>query len=625
MPSNVNLVLRLKNPKKWRNFEQVSLSRKPRSKIPRLKRVPQFMFPDRTSEEKFGEAKMEFSASSTSSQLRSASCNSGVIWVRPEKSKKRARNPRQEKENDDVGGVLDIESEADDLRTRTRSHCRKRRSARSVVNKGKKVCNVDLSENSCVDSVSARDDGNFGNSKVLSQGKLKPNENPCQIVRSAEEDEKSTLEVLKLSRQEDVSRLRRAKDYSEAFTNQIKVAPESPQIQGKSASIIAFSESSCLESACQNKIAQNVCQTGPDGSTQSNFDEITIEKKLEDNFECDSDLACSEKLTVGDETDYETCEELTSSDLEKELSPRSPDADTYFSDFSLSSLSSSDLCKISGETSVQSASFSLNLQFSKQFVRLTGLSKPTKECSDEFTLLRLEEEEHEESYQMFRCWERRHVPPHDYTEDYRALPEYGEMVLHQRLLMVHWIIQHAGLNGLHCETLFLGVSLLDRFLREGFFQSKKNLQLLGIACCTLATRIEEKQPLNSIREMIFQVGSNTYSRCEVVAMEWLVQEILHFKCLLPTIYNFLWFYLKAAKADTEVERITRYLALLSLLDHERLSFWSSTVAAGLVILASLAANCESSCHHVIETHVRTKNDDLPECIESLEWLIKYVC
>lgn len=45
----------------------------------------------------------------------------------------------------------------------------------------------------------------------------------------------------------------------------------------------------------------------------------------------------------------------------------------------------------------------------------------------------------------------------------------------------------------------------------------------------------------SVRQKNFRMGSNVYSRCEVVAMEWLVQEVLNFQCFLPTIFNFLWY------------------------------------------------------------------------------------
>lgn len=50
------------------------------------------------------------------------------------------------------------------------------------------------------------------------------------------------------------------------------------------------------------------------------------------------------------------------------------------------------------------------------------------------------------------------------------------------------------------------------------------------------------------------------------------------------------FYLKAAEADEEVETRAKYLAGLQLSDPVRLCYWPSTVAAALVILASLQGN-----------------------------------
>lgn len=113
-------------------------------------------------------------------------------------------------------------------------------------------------------------------------------------------------------------------------------------------------------------------------------------------------------------------------------------------------------------------------------------------------------------------------------------------------------------------------------------------------------------------------------------MEWLVQEVLNFKCFVTTTHHFLWyhelqlyclyisaeqkreadtilfklcrFYLKAAKADDRVADLANYMALLSLLNHKLLSFWPSTVAAAVVALACLATNRESSCHLVMEVN-----------------------
>ncbi|KAI3905147.1 hypothetical protein MKX01_017393 [Papaver californicum] len=107
-------------------------------------------------------------------------------------------------------------------------------------------------------------------------------------------------------------------------------------------------------------------------------------------------------------------------------------------------------------------------------------------------------------------------------------------------------------------------------------------------------------------------------------MEWLVQEILNFQCFVPTTFNFLWFYLKAAREDEEIKDRAKYLAVLSLIEPDLLCYWPSTVAADLVILLALASNQDSAWQFIMETHVRTKNDDLPECIESLKWMVKYV-
>jgi len=77
----------------------------------------------------------------------------------------------------------------------------------------------------------------------------------------------------------------------------------------------------------------------------------------------------------------------------------------------------------------------------------------------------------------------------------------------------------------------MGIGLMDRFLTQGYMKGLRNLQLLGIACITLATRIEENQRYNCVLQKTFKVGINIYSRSDVVAMEWLVQEVLNFKCL----------------------------------------------------------------------------------------------
>ncbi|KAL8160158.1 hypothetical protein V2J09_001695 [Rumex salicifolius] len=177
----------------------------------------------------------------------------------------------------------------------------------------------------------------------------------------------------------------------------------------------------------------------------------------------------------------------------------------------------------------------------------------------------------------------------DYVVVYTSTTEYGVLIHEQRLRMVNWIVETSEMKSLHHETKFLAVRLLDRLLSKGFFTSKRNLEILGIACLTLATRIEEKQPYNCVLQKVFHVKENIYGRTEVVAMEWLVQEELKFQ-----------FYLKAAAADREMESLAEKLAEIAMFDHKLLQFWPSSIAAGIVMLVCLAANRDQSCQRVME-------------------------
>ncbi|XP_062109825.1 cyclin-SDS [Humulus lupulus] len=354
--------------------------------------------------------------------------------------------------------------------------------------------------------------------------------------------------------------------------------------------------------------------------------ESTIDQRPEISFGITSDLACAEQYS---DTEVSSTHETACSELQSEIFLDTSDLD--FSDYTPSMLDSgSEFSEKSEGDSASSITFALLIQYRNVFFRSTSAqdveldSNYQEEYIDQSRYARFEDEAEEESYQMLRNRERRRVVLRDYIEEYSSTTDYGNLILHQRRKMIRWIIGRCQETDLQQETTFLGVCLLDRFLSKGFFKNKKILQIVGIACLALATRMEENQPYNSVRQKNISFGNDTYSRCEVVAMEWLVQEVLDFQCFLPTIYNFLWFYLKAAAADEEVEKRAKYLAALLLPDRVQMYFMPSTVAAAVVILACLESSSDLSIQRVIETHIRTECNDLYECIQSLEWLLKYI-
>ncbi|GAB2279939.1 hypothetical protein Dimus_014574 [Dionaea muscipula] len=359
----------------------------------------------------------------------------------------------------------------------------------------------------------------------------------------------------------------------------------------------------------------------------------TIEQKASRFVVDNIDLACPEQFSVDDSEDDLEVSSATLSELQSEIVVGDSERD-FSEDYSPSLWldTGSQFSEKSTGDSTPSLCFSLFKQYGQQLSNRRSAcdhdasSRDEEEYCDDVTFWKFEDDEEEECYRRLRSRERKLLEVVDYADnEYDSTTEYGSMILDQRTLMVNWIIETSHKKKLHDETMFLGVHLLDRFLSKAFFKIRRNIELLGISCLTLATRIEEKQPYNNILQTTFSVGSNVYSKSEAVAMEWVLQEVLKFRCLLPTLYNFMGFYLKAANADEAMKHKAKCLAELALRDNRQLRFWPSTVAAGLVILVSLAANREGSCQHVMETHIRTKVDDLPECLKSLEWLVRYAC
>ncbi|RAL47842.1 hypothetical protein DM860_011427 [Cuscuta australis] len=499
---------------------------------------------------------------------------------------------------------------------------------------GKKDVQLEFSESSCVESNSGACRG-YGELKLKFKLKKPENANGIEDSDAAVRSEVSSIERFSLpvkarrseSQNESVTGMAKEIDESE-ISSQTKFSGEVSNITAekvkRSEDAFDFIEndvvslSSALESAAESKFAES--RAFGDEVSKPECGAWVIQKPLATDF----DLECSEQLFHGDEVfhDYSSAYSELQTDIllensQLELSDYSPsiwcDSGSQFSE-----QYSSEDCP--------SRTFQLFRQFSEEFHWSTNALEDSAYLGDDTICgditLGLGEED-EESYRMLRSRERRQVYLRDYTKEYCSDTCYGELVIQQRLKMVHWIVQQAAKNELQKETMFLGVNLFDRFLTKGYFRDEKKLQIAGIACLTLATRIEENQPLNCIRNEKFEVGTKVYSRTEVVAMEWVVQEVLSFQCFLPTIYNFLWFYLKAARASETVENTVKYLALVTLLGCEQLSYWPSTVAAVLVILTLSSMGQHVSCDLIRQSHSRTDDRDLPKCMKSLKCLLGY--
>ena len=86
------------------------------------------------------------------------------------------------------------------------------------------------------------------------------------------------------------------------------------------------------------------------------------------------------------------------------------------------------------------------------------------------------------------------------------------------------------------ETLFLTINIIDRYLTTEKIKRDK-LQLLGVASMLIASKYEEIYP-PEVRDFVY-ITQKTYSKEDIIKMEYLVLSKLNFDILTVSPYRFL--------------------------------------------------------------------------------------
>lgn len=82
-----------------------------------------------------------------------------------------------------------------------------------------------------------------------------------------------------------------------------------------------------------------------------------------------------------------------------------------------------------------------------------------------------------------------------------------------RAILVDWLVEVAEEYNLVPETLFLTVNYIDRFLSSNVIVDPSKLQLVGVACMLIASKLEEIYP-PEISEFVY-ITNSTYTGDEV--------------------------------------------------------------------------------------------------------------
>ncbi|GAB2289296.1 hypothetical protein Dimus_023600 [Dionaea muscipula] len=196
-----------------------------------------------------------------------------------------------------------------------------------------------------------------------------------------------------------------------------------------------------------------------------------------------------------------------------------------------------------------------------------------------------------------------HVPP-DYME------KQGDINKRMRGVLIDWLIEVHYKFELMEETLYLTVNLIDRFLALESVVRKK-LQLVGITAMLLACKYEEVSV--PVVEDLIVISDRAYTRQDVLQMEKLMINALHFNLSLPTAYVFMRRFLKAAQSHKKLELLSFFMIELCLVEYEMLRFPPSLLAAAAVFTAQCTLSGFKQWNKTCEWHTGYSQEQLLEC------------
>ncbi|KAG4133329.1 hypothetical protein ERO13_D08G090000v2 [Gossypium hirsutum] len=197
-------------------------------------------------------------------------------------------------------------------------------------------------------------------------------------------------------------------------------------------------------------------------------------------------------------------------------------------------------------------------------------------------------------------------------ENYMSIQK--DITPHMRGILINWLIEVHLKFDLMQETLYLMVTLLDRYLSE--VQIKKNeMQLVGLTTLLLASKYEDFWHPR-VKDLI-SISAEAYTSEQMLKMEKLVLKELKFRLNAPTPYVFMLRFIKAAQSDTKLEHLAFYLIELCLVEYEALKFKPSLLCASAIYVARCTLQMSPSWTPLLCRHTRYDASEIRECAEMI--------
>eukprot|EP00930_Biecheleria_cincta_P002971 TRINITY_DN10391_c0_g5_i1.p1 TRINITY_DN10391_c0_g5~~TRINITY_DN10391_c0_g5_i1.p1 ORF type:complete len:438 (-),score=74.45 TRINITY_DN10391_c0_g5_i1:197-1510(-) len=209
--------------------------------------------------------------------------------------------------------------------------------------------------------------------------------------------------------------------------------------------------------------------------------------------------------------------------------------------------------------------------------------------------------------------ERLHMPRPDYMASQPDLN--GKM----RAILLDWLVEVHMKYKLRRETLYLAVSIIDRYLAVQPVP-RNRLQLVGVVGMFVAAKVEQINP-PQVADFVY-ITDNTYTKEEVLSMECTMLSALSFSIAVPTQAHFLDYLLKANQCDTEEHRaLVDYLLELALVDVRMIRHEPSKVVSSALLLSNEVMGRPVWPERMVQIS-RYADATLRGCVEELRSLLR---
>lgn len=158
-----------------------------------------------------------------------------------------------------------------------------------------------------------------------------------------------------------------------------------------------------------------------------------------------------------------------------------------------------------------------------------------------------------------------------------------------RGVLVDWLVQvHLRFHLLQ-ETLYMTISILDRFLQSDNVK-RSQLQCAGVTAMFIASKYEEMYAPD-ISDFVY-ITDSTYSKADILKMEKIILKSLDFNLSKPLPLHFLRRNSKAGNVDATIHALAKYFLELTLPEYDMAHYLPSALAAASLYL-SLKLLCET--------------------------------